>query len=81
MILRLYSQILDLDGTSIEITGIVTPPYTSFTNPSEVNKCEALGIGSGFGGTISSLSLVNKYVEDAKNNPAADKKKIVILER
>ena len=30
---------------------------------------------------ITSLSLVNKYVKDAVNNPADPKKKVVILER
>ena len=78
---QLYFKIYDLDGTLIHTTGLVNPPYTPFTDPSEVNECEAIVIGSGFGGTITSLSLVNKYVDDAKNNPTADKKKVVVLER
>jgi hypothetical protein len=78
---QLYFQIINLDGTLIETTGLVAPPYTLFTNPSEVNECEAIVIGSGFGGTITSLSLVNKYVKDAESNPGVNKKKIVILER
>ncbi|MGC2426606.1 MAG: hypothetical protein WA421_06200, partial [Nitrososphaeraceae archaeon] len=78
---QLYFQIYDLDGNLIKTTSVVTSPYTPLTTPSEVNECEAIVIGSGFGGTITSLSLVNKYVKDAENNPGADKKKIVILER
>ncbi|HKU84635.1 MAG TPA: GMC oxidoreductase [Candidatus Nitrosocosmicus sp.] len=78
---QLYFQIFDLDGNLIHTTSIVTPPYIPFTNPSEANNSEAVVIGSGFGGTITSLSLVNKFVKDAENNPAAPKKKIVILER
>ena len=70
-----------MDGNLIKTTSVVTSPYTPLTTPSEVNECEAIVIGSGFGGTITSLSLVNKYVKDAENNPGADKKKIVILER
>ncbi len=77
---HIYFQITNLDGVT-KTTSVVTSPYTPFTNPSEVNECEAIVIGSGFGGTITSLSLVNKYVKDAKDNPEADKKKIVILER
>jgi choline dehydrogenase-like flavoprotein len=77
---HIYFQITNLDGVT-KTTGLVTSPYTPFTNPSEVNECEAIVIGSGFGGTITSLSLVNKYVKDAKDNPGANKKKIVILER
>lgn len=45
-----------------------------------MNECETVVIGSGFGGTITSLSLVNKYVDEAISNPS-NKKKIVILER
>ena len=78
---QLYFQIINLDGNPIKTTDIVTAPYTPFTNPSEVNECEAIVIGSGFGGTITSLSLVNEYVKYAEVNPGADKKKVVILER
>jgi choline dehydrogenase-like flavoprotein len=76
---HIYFQITNLDGVT-KTTSVITSPYTPFTNPSEVNECEAIVIGSGFGGTITSLSLVNKYVKDAESNPA-NKKKIVILER
>src|SRR6187551_3927537 len=37
---QLYFQIFDLDGNLIHTTGIVTPPYTPFTNPLEGSNCE-----------------------------------------
>ncbi len=77
---ELYFNIYDLDGNLIHTTAVVTSPYAPYTDPSEVNECEAVVIGSGFGGTITSLSLVNKYVDEATSNPN-NKKKIVILER
>lgn len=77
---ELYFKIYDLDGNLIHTTDLVTSPYIPYTDTAEVNECEAVVIGSGFGGTITSLSLVNKYVDDANNNPSI-KKKIVILER
>jgi choline dehydrogenase-like flavoprotein len=38
-------------------------------------------VGSGFGGTIISSSLVNQFVTDDQNLPDQDKRKVVLLER
>lgn len=78
---QLYFKIYDLDGSEIKKTGIVNTAFTPYTNAGEVGQCEAVVIGSGFGGTITSLSLVNKYVKDAQTNPSDPKKKVVVLER
>jgi len=60
---QIYLKIYDLDGTTIIYeTGIITDPFTPYIDPDQINQCEAVVIGSGFGGTIFSLSLVNKFV-------------------
>ena len=47
-----------------------------------MNQCEAVVVGSGFGGTIISLSLVNKFVKaEDTQDPDTLKTKVVILER
>ena len=76
----LYLKIYDVNGEEVGKITIDSSSLTDFTNPSEVTQSEAVVIGSGFGGTITSLALVNKYFEDAKLNPS-DKKKIILLER
>jgi choline dehydrogenase-like flavoprotein len=78
---QLYFKVYDLDGNEIKKTGVVSSGFTPYSNPGEVSQSEAVVIGSGFGGTITSLSLVNKYVKDAENNPTDPKKKVVVLER
>lgn len=77
---QLYLKAYDTEGNEIGKVDVDTSSLSDFTNPSEVNQCEAVVIGSGFGGTITSLSLVNKFFADANINPA-DKKKVVLLER
>ncbi|HXV88879.1 MAG TPA: GMC oxidoreductase [Nitrososphaeraceae archaeon] len=76
---QIYLRIFDLDGNFHE-TSVIVDPFTPYTDPSEVNQCEAVVTGSGFGGTIISLSLVNKFVADAAP-PGSVKKKVVLLER
>ena len=78
---EIYLKIYDLDGTTmLHETGIITDPFTPYVNPAEINQCETVVIGSGFGGTIVSLSLVNKFVKDA-TVPGSEKKKVILLER
>jgi choline dehydrogenase-like flavoprotein len=77
---QLYLRIFDLDGNLIHETAVITDPFTPYLNPAEVNQCETVVIGSGFGGTIISLSLANKFVADS-TPPGSEKKKIVLLER
>jgi hypothetical protein len=76
----LYLKIYDKNGEEIGKITVDTTSLSDSVNPSEVGQCEAVVIGSGFGGTITSLALVNKFFEDSKINPS-DRKKIVILER
>jgi choline dehydrogenase-like flavoprotein len=77
---ELYLKILDVEGNIIHETGIITDPFFPYVDPAEVNQCEAVVVGSGFGGTIVSLSLVNQFVKDA-TVPGSEKKKVVLLER
>ena len=78
---EIYLKIYDLDGTTmLHETGIITNPFTPYVNPAEINQCETVVIGSGFGGTIVSLSLVNQFVKDA-TVPGSEKKKVILLER
>ena len=78
---EIYLKIYDLDGTTmLHETGIITDPFTPYVNPAEINQCETVVIGSGFGGTIVSLSLVNKFVKDV-TVPGSEKKKVILLER
>ena len=78
---ELYLKILDVEGNTIHETGIITNPFSPYVDPAEVNQCEAVVVGSGFGGTIASLSLVNQFVKDAATVPGSEKKKVVLLER
>jgi hypothetical protein len=78
---ELYLKIIDKDGTTVlHDTGIISTPFTPYVNSDEINQCETVVIGSGFGGTIVSLSLVNKFVKDAAP-PGSEKKKLILLER
>ena len=78
---ELYLKVFGPDGNFIRETPVITPPYAPYSNPNEVNQCEAVVVGSGFGGTIVSLSLVNQFADQDKNLPDAQKRKVVILER
>jgi hypothetical protein len=77
---ELYLKIFDVDGKIIHQTGIMSDPFSPYVDPADINQSEAVVVGSGFGGTIVSLSLVNKFVSDAAA-PGSEKKKVVILER
>jgi hypothetical protein len=74
---ELYIKIYDPNGNFIHETPVIGTPYTPYNNPNEVNQCEAVVIGSGFGGTIVSLSLVNQFEQQ---NPAL-MRKVILLER
>jgi choline dehydrogenase-like flavoprotein len=78
---ELYLKVFGPDGNFIRETPVITTPYTPYNNPNEVNQCEAVIVGSGFGGTIVSLSLVNQFAGQDMNLPDAQKRKVVILER
>jgi hypothetical protein len=67
--LQLYLKIIDPDGNPPHETPIISAPFTPYTNPAEINQCEAAVVGSGFGGTIVSLSLVNQLNEEDKAKP------------
>jgi GMC oxidoreductase len=78
---ELYLKIYDPNGNFIRETPVIVAPYTPYNNPNEVNQCEAIVVGSGFGGTIVSLSLVNQFEEQDQTLPDTQKRKVVILER
>src|ERR671910_3818227 len=74
---ELYLKVYGPDGNLIHETPVIAAPYTPYNNPNEVNQCEAVVVGSGFGGTIVSLSLVNQFEQQ---NPAS-MRKAILLER
>jgi GMC oxidoreductase len=78
---ELYLKVFGPGGNLIHETPVVTTPYAPYNNPNEVNQCEALVVGSGFGGTIVSLSLVNQFEQQDQTLPDTQKRKVVILER
>jgi hypothetical protein len=67
------SQIID-DIGNIDITILLSKPHQIPTNEYEV-----VVIGSGFGGTIVSLTLANKFADD--ENPLHKDKRVCVLER
>jgi hypothetical protein len=73
----LYLRIFDRDGNQIHETATMSTPFAPLVDPGELNKCEALVVGSGFGGTIVSLSLVNQLHEEDKLVPDPNKRKVV----
>lgn len=78
---ELYLKVFGPDGNLIHETPVIAAPYTPYNNPNEVNKCEAVVVGSGFGGTIVSLSLVNQFEQQDQALPDTQKRRVVILER
>lgn len=78
---QIYFKIYDLDGKEIKVTNVVTDPFVPYTIPNELNQCESIVVGSGFGGTITSLSLVKKYLSEDGSLPDSQKRKIILLER
>jgi choline dehydrogenase-like flavoprotein len=78
----LYLKVFDPNGNFVHETPVIGTPSVPYNNPNEVNQCEAVVVGSGFGGTIISLSLVNKFVKgENSGDPDTLKTKVVILER
>jgi hypothetical protein len=77
----LYAKIFDPDGNLVHETGVVGTPFVPYTNPNEKDQSECVVIGSGFGGTIISLSLVNQFEQQDQSLPDPDKRQVVILER
>src|SRR5215813_272036 len=78
---KIYLKVFDTSGGNIHETPVIDPNFVAFNNSNEASQCEAVVVGSGFGGTIITSSLVNKYVTDDKNIPDQDKRKVVLLER
>src|SRR5215204_4993073 len=77
-----YLKVFDPNGNVIHKTQVISTQFVPFNNPNEIDQCEAIVVGSGFGGTIISLSLVNQFVkEEDQTNPDTLKAKVVILER
>ncbi len=77
----LYAKVFDPDGNLIHETAVISTPFIPYDNSNEKNQCEALVVGSGFGGTILSLSLVNQYAAEDQSLPDSDKRMVVVLER
>jgi len=78
---NIYLKVYDPDGNLFNETPVLSTPFKSYKIPDEINQCETVVVGSGFGGTITSLSLVNKYVKDDWSLSDPQKRKVVLLER
>lgn len=78
---KIYLKVFDTSGVNIHETPIIDPNFVAFNNSNEVNQCEAVVVGSGFGGTIITSSLVNQYVKEDQNLDDQNKRKVVLLER
>lgn len=78
---ELYIKIYDPEGNLVHETDVVDTPFIPYNDPNEMNESECVVIGSGFGGTILSLSLVNKYHDEDQALPDPEKRKVVLLER
>lgn len=78
---NLYLEIFDRDGSQIHQTGIMTMAFVPLFDPAEINQCELVIVGSGFGGTIVSLSVVNQLHEEDKLVPDPNKRRAILLER
>jgi choline dehydrogenase-like flavoprotein len=78
---EVYLKIYDQAGNPIKKTEMLTKPKSSSQEKEGQDKFEVIVIGSGFGGTILSMSLVNKFADEDKAKPDKDKRKVCILER
>jgi choline dehydrogenase-like flavoprotein len=78
---KIYLKVFDTSGVNIHETPVIDPNFVAFNNSNEVNQCEAVVVGSGFGGTIITSSLVNQYVKEDQNLDDQNKRKVVLLER
>ena len=76
---QVYLEIYNEAETFVGKTEKLTQP--SSNDKKGEDKFEAVVIGSGFGGTILSMSLVNKFADEDKNKKDTDKRKVCILER
>ena len=61
---NVYLKVFDNNGTQIHETPSFSNPFTPYNIPNQLNQTEVVVIGSGFGGTIVSLSLVNQLHEE-----------------
>jgi choline dehydrogenase-like flavoprotein len=77
----LYAKIFDPEGNFIHETAVINAPFLPYNNPNEKDQCETIVIGSGFGGTILSLSLVNQYEQQDQPLPDSEKRQVIVLER
>jgi hypothetical protein len=78
---ELYLKIFDRDGNQIQETAVMNTPFAPLVDSGDIKQCEVGVVGSGFGGTIVSLSLVNQLHEEDKLMPDPAKRKVVLLER
>ena len=72
----LYIKIYDSEGNFVHETNPIGNPFTPYIDPEEKNQTECVVVGSGFGGTILSLSLVNKYHDEDNRYPTPTKEKL-----
>ena len=49
---ELYLKVFGPDGNLIKETPVIGAAYAPYNNPNEVNQCEAVVVGSGFGGQL-----------------------------
>ena len=77
----LYIKVYDPEGNFVHETSPIGTPFSPYVEADEQNQTECVVIGSGFGGTILSLSFVNQYHKEDHNKPDTDKRKVVLLER
>src|ERR687884_37009 len=78
---ELYLKVFDPNGNPNNQQLVIGTPFVPYNNPNEMNQCEAVVVGSGFGGTIISLSLVNQFQTEDQSKLDSQKRKVVILER
>ena len=77
----LYIKVYDPEGNFVHETSPIGNPFSPYVEADEKNQTECVVIGSGFGGTILSLSFVNQYHKEDHNKLDTDKRKVVLLER
>ena len=78
---NVYIKVFNNDGIQIHETPQFSNLFATYNDPNQFNQTEVVVIGSGFGGTIVSLSMVNQFAEEDKLKPDTDKRKVLILER
>jgi GMC oxidoreductase len=78
---NVYLKVFDNNGTQIHETPSFINPFIPYNIPNQLNQTEVVVIGSGFGGTIVSLSVVNQLHEEDRLLPDSSKRKVILLER